>query len=397
MKDIHNYRKRLERIIRKIENSCISKRNRKIIMQFHDFCFSQGLSIAKIERYLFDLHKFAQMLKKDLSKATKQDIQSIIAKVERSEWSPHTKHGFKVLVKKFYKWLEGIDEKGIYPERVRWINTTIKSNKNKLPEELLDESEINKMIRQCRDERDRAFISVLYESGCRISEIGTLRIKDISFDRYGARISISGKTGARIIRVISSVPYLQEWLNKHPSNDDPNSYVWIKKKSKELLSYTRLSAILRKAGKRAGIKKRIYPHLLRHSRATYLAKHLTEAQIKEYLGWTQSSRMPAIYVHLSGRDTDSAILKLYGIKLEDNSKETQELKPKVCARCNTSNEATNKFCKTCGMILDSNMREEIIKNELKREKLNRIMNELIKDAEFYNLLIKKVKERSIEI
>ena len=58
-------------------------------------------------------------------------------------------------------------------------------------------NQINKMIRQCRDERDRAFISVLYESGCRISEIGILRIKDISFDRYGARISISGKTGAR--------------------------------------------------------------------------------------------------------------------------------------------------------------------------------------------------------
>ena len=70
----------------------------------------------------------------------------------------------------------------------------------KLPEELLTEEEIQKMISSCANLRDRALVSVLYESGCRIGEIGNLRIKDVLFDEYGAKIDVLGKTGARRVR-----------------------------------------------------------------------------------------------------------------------------------------------------------------------------------------------------
>jgi len=60
--DIHNYKRRLERVVINIGKSSISKENKKTIMKFHDSCFSEGLSICKIERYLYDLHRFAKML-----------------------------------------------------------------------------------------------------------------------------------------------------------------------------------------------------------------------------------------------------------------------------------------------------------------------------------------------
>ena len=40
-----------------------------------------------------------------------------------------------------------------------------------------------------------------------------------------------------------------------------------------------------------------------------MANYLTEAQMNVYFGWTQGSDMPGVYVHLSGRDIDDAILK----------------------------------------------------------------------------------------
>jgi len=58
--------------------------------------------------------------------------------------------------------------------------------------------------------------------------------------------------------------------------------------------------------------KKVHPHKLRHSRATFLASKLTEAQMNQIFGWKQGSDMPSIYVHLSGRDMDDAILGVYG-------------------------------------------------------------------------------------
>lgn len=64
--------------------------------------------------------------------------------------------------------------------------------------------------------------------------------------------------------------------------------------------------LFKKAARKTKIRKRCNPHIFRHSRATLLAQHLTEAQLKQVFGWTQSSKMASVYVHLSGRDNDDA-------------------------------------------------------------------------------------------
>lgn len=392
--DIHNYKRRLERTLNKIEKSAISDKNKKLVLGFHDNCFTEGLSLPKIERYLFDLHKLAEMIGKDMSKATKQDLQKIVAEIEKKQWSPHTKHAFKIMIRKFFRWVEGIDEKGVYPERVKWLHSNIKNNQQKLPGELLNEDEVGKMICCADNPRDRALVAILYESGCRISEIGLLKIKDIASDEYGVKIMVAGKTGARRVRLVNSAPVLQEWLNKHPDNKNPDSYVWVGK-NRRIIGYTRFSEIIKSIALKAGIRKRIYPHLFRHSRATHLAKFLTEAQMKDYLGWTQSSKMAAIYVHLSGRDTDVAILRLNGIKIQEEAQE-KKLQLRICPRCKTVNEFSNKFCKTCGMVIDEQEKQEIMRQDLKRSEMDGLMNDLIKDKEFLEFMLRKIREKSAQ-
>jgi integrase len=73
-------------------------------------------------------------------------------------------------------------------------------------------------------------------------------------------------------------------------------------------SYGKVRKLFEKASDILG--RRVYPHLLRHSRATHLAKFLTESQLKAYFGWTQDSKMTRIYIHLSGKDVDEAILRI---------------------------------------------------------------------------------------
>lgn len=399
--DIHDYDKKLKSVVNKIKNSTLSERDKDLIFNFQNICFSEEIGKAKITRYLYDLCKIAELTTKDLDVCSKEDIQDILAKLEQTDYAYETKRGFKIVIKKFYRWLrnkekrenaksdkekEEIDE-SFYPSEVRWIKTTAKIEKQRLPDELLTEEDILKLIQSANKRRDKAFISVLYESGCRIGEIATIKIKNISFDQYGAKITVFGKTGSRPVRLVMSSPYLLDWVNEHPESNNPNSYVWLSQK-KELICYGRIKDLLRDTAKKAGIKKRINPHSFRHARATYLAKRLSDSQLKSVMGWTQSSKMSAIYVHLSQRDTDDAILELNGVKREDEEKSVMQ--QKKCIRCLHTNKATSKFCEICGMVLDQDEADRIIKTDLEKDKINSFMNELSKDPEFMNLVKKKL-------
>lgn len=147
---------------------------------------------------------------------------------------------------------------------------------------------------------------------------------------------------------------------------------------------------MEKLFKRAGIKKRFNPHIFRHSRATFLANFLTKAQLKVYFGWVQGSDIAGTYVHLSGRDTDQKILEINGMA-EENKKKEQELKPKICPRCNSLNSYNSNYCSKCASILDTETaikEQEKMMQEDKRFKFKeQIMNEAAKDQKIMEALL----------
>ncbi|MCM1985612.1 tyrosine-type recombinase/integrase [Methanococcoides seepicolus] len=129
------------------------------------------------------------------------------------------------------------------------------------------------------------------------------------------------------------------------------------------MQYMGCLMILRRLAKSAGINKRIHPHLFRHSRATELANHLTQAQMESHLGWIHGSMMPATYIHLSGVQVDDALLKMHGLKQDDP---VPILSYQVCVRCKHKNGATSDFCAQCGAALRV---ETAISTDERREEL----------------------------
>jgi hypothetical protein len=73
--------------------------------------------------------------------------------------------------------------------------------------------------------------------------------------------------------------------------------------------------------------------------------------------WIRQTRT---YVHLSGKEQDNAILKAYGIEVQDNDV-MMEARPKPCPRCNEPNDTMARFCWKCGMLLDTSVTEEMIR------------------------------------
>ena len=150
--------------------------------------------------------------------------------------------------------------------------------------------------------------------------------------------------------------------------------------------------MIARLAKKAGIKKKVNPHMFRHSRATYLANHFTEAQMNHYFGWIQGSDMPSTYVHMSGRDIVSAVLKLNGKKKEEYQITTDEFSSKTCKRCEKDNPPTGKFCLRCGAPLDL---ETVINIEEKRRNIDGVMNTLMKDPEVLDLLANRMKQMNL--
>ena len=360
--DIHGIERKLELALRNIiESNRISAKNKELILKFLDYCKAEGLSDMRVEHYARILKKIGEVFPKSFDEATKEDIIELVRKIEARKLSDWTQHDYRTTLKKFYRWLRGSDS---YPEEVKWLKVKTPKSNNVIPTEILSEQDVKKLIRVADNPRDKAFVSVLFESGCRIGELLNLRLKNVQFEDSYAKIIVDGKTGRRMVPLIFSSPILAEWINNHPLRHNPESPLWPKKsKIDEPMNYALARKLLQKLAKKAKIRKKVNPHSFRHARATLLSKKLPEAVLNEIFGWVQGSRMPAVYIHLSGRDTIQPLLEVYGIKKAEE-KETI-LKPKKCWKCGAYNEPTAEICVSCQAVLDVRKALELEKERRK--------------------------------
>jgi hypothetical protein len=223
--------------------------------------------------------------------------------------------------------------------------------------ELLTQDELNRVIDFADSPRNKAVLAVLAESGARIGEIGNLTISQVDIDPNGVVLNVNGKTGHRRLRLVSATPYLTSWLNNHPDRQNPLANLWINTAAHgyhKPMTYEGLRRIIQLAFKRAGIKKRCNPYIFRHTRISVLAHHLTEFQMNSYFGWIQGSRMPAIYVHISGKDLDKHILRINGMTPGETPVFAKP-QDRICARCSTVNPATALYCAKCAEIVDPSL------------------------------------------
>ncbi|MEM3027401.1 MAG: phage integrase N-terminal SAM-like domain-containing protein, partial [Candidatus Bathyarchaeia archaeon] len=132
------------------------ERDRELLEEFKKNLLSEGLTEARVAKYLDTLRRVSEMLNKPFEEATVDDVKDLVYRLERSGYSPWTKHDYKVALKRFYKWLKGNNEE--YPPEVKWIKTTLKAKDELLPEDLLTEEEISRLLGACDNPRDKAFI-----------------------------------------------------------------------------------------------------------------------------------------------------------------------------------------------------------------------------------------------
>jgi site-specific recombinase XerD len=105
MEDIHNSEHRCEQNKQKLKDSDkVSPENKDAIQRFINKSFAEGISKARVRKYITDFHSMLQLVDEiELLDADKEDLERLVAEIEQEDYAESTKSDFKGVIKKFYK------------------------------------------------------------------------------------------------------------------------------------------------------------------------------------------------------------------------------------------------------------------------------------------------------
>lgn len=164
----------------------------------------------------------------------------------------------------------------------------------KLPD-VLSKEEIGEMLKATKNLKHKTIIAIIYSCGLRRSESINIKINDIDSKRM--LIKIRGAKGKKD-RYVQLSPNILPLLRNYYRREKPDIWIFEGAPGKQ---YSEMSVynVIKNAAKNAGIKKRVYPHILRHSYATHHLEQGTDLRfIQEWLGH-DSSKTTEIYTHVS--------------------------------------------------------------------------------------------------
>jgi integrase/recombinase XerD len=194
--DIHEIEKTFERTIKGLKTRTdIEEEDKTAIFQFVDHLLAKNMTKLRVVKYIYQMSVVARIAGKPLGSLDRKGMERVISQIDTARYSDNTKHDFKVAIRKYFQWLRGCNEEiGEFPDEVRWINPKNKKTRL-LSEALVKGEELKQLVEAADNLRDKALILADYETGCRIGEILSCLIRDVTFDKYGAVLMVDGKTG----------------------------------------------------------------------------------------------------------------------------------------------------------------------------------------------------------
>ena len=396
-----------------------NKKHKKIVEKYLNIRKQiDKVNSATRQTDIVSLYRLSQYLKnKSYKDATQKDMMAWERSLQQ-HYSDSSIKLFQAKIKRFYKYISKPKEymkgkqfqKNIeFPDCVSWISTTNDNNKELPLDSILTEEEIKKLLDGCKDTREQAITVSLIDGGLRVSELKSLKIKNVGFDRQlGAFFILPKKaqglkTGQRKIQLFlipSSTAYIKEYLNHHIRKNNPEAYFIYSDSNynrsetdaTKPMSSNGIWKIVTRIVRNSGIKKDIHPHTLRHVSATYCSmRGFNEAMMRERFGWSRASNMPSHYTHLASKDTSDYIKKLLGIKEEDIQKDSI-LQPIICPNCEYENVPTNIVCGRCGLKL--NIKKEDISTTAVDTgiAIQKVLDDPKKAREILKMLLQKFEE-----
>lgn len=261
-----------------------------------------GLSINTRQAYVRDLELFSKWIKKSTNQVLRKDVINYISFLKKERYAPASLARKLAALKAFFRFMTNEGYLEIDP-----AEGVEAGNKARLLPKVLNIAEVDKLlaapdINTEEGFRDRTMLEVLYATGMRVSELINLQLSSVNLSmKYVIAFGKGAKE--RIIPLGHyAVNYVEKYLNvvrpklmKENVKDD-RMFLTVRGRA---MTRQRFWQIIKEYGEKAGIKKALTPHILRHSFATHLLNNGADLRtVQELLGHADISTTQ-IYTHLT--------------------------------------------------------------------------------------------------
>jgi site-specific recombinase XerD len=169
--------------------------------------------------------------------------------------------------------------------------------------EVLSEEEVKAILDATENLKHKAILTTIYSAGLRISEAINLKIKDIDSQRMQIRVEQGkGKKDRYTLLGKKTLEVLRKYFQLYK----PRIYIFEGMDGQQY-SKSSITQILKASVLKAGIKKRVSVHTLRHSFATHLLEGGVSLRYIQSLLGHGSSKTTEIYTHITTKGFDQII------------------------------------------------------------------------------------------
>ena len=254
----------------------------------------RNLAQATIDAYTYHARRFADFSQKPLDRATPEDVRRFQLYLIEEK---------KVAYSSFNQAVCAIRFLYTHTIRVPWPVTMVPFGKRpKTLPTVLSRAEVDRLLQCTPNLKHRTFLMALYAAGLRLSEASHLRSADIDSDRMLLNVA-SGK-GAKQRQVPLS-PRLLEALRAYWRKYRPADFLFPGKTPHKPYAQTSIQKAIKASAKRAGISKRVHPHVLRHSWATGMLEAGVDLLTISRLLGHKSFTTTMVYLHCRRENLNS--------------------------------------------------------------------------------------------
>jgi len=234
----------------------------------------------------------AEFLNRELPDITKEEINEYILRlIKEKDISPSQQNQRINSIKFYYEKVLG---------RINDYYDIGRPRKERKLPDVLSKEEIRRMIEATGNIKHKFLIALIYSCGLRRSEARQLKTEDIDTGRMLVKVKgAKGKKDRYVQLAKSTLTHYNNYLKENPVKK------WVfEGRGGNQYSAESIYNVIKDKALAAGIKKRVYPHILRHSFATHcLEQGIDLRYIQEWLGH-ESSKTTEIYTHVSKLDFD---------------------------------------------------------------------------------------------
>ncbi len=265
----------------------------------------RGLSINTQDAYGRDLKRLESFLKTSrvpVNRARRQDLLSHVRTLRQSGLSPKSVARAINTLRMFYRFLLAEGEAKQDPTSELDAPRTWKSLPRFLTFEEVD------LLLAAPDPtkplglRDAAMLEVLYATGIRVSELLSLKVEDLNLE-VGYLTCMGKGSKERLVPLgRKAIERLREYLGKvrpELARRAAASTILFTNRNGAKMTRQGFWKILKAHGANAGIKRRLSPHVLRHSFATHLLEHGADLRAVQMMLGHADISTTQIYTHVN--------------------------------------------------------------------------------------------------